>query len=164
MSINPVSDIILDVARAANPGKSSAATERLWKGGAAEPDASEFSRLIRQGDSSDAGLRGRAELMSAKPSTPAPGPADARTKAMKGIEQLVLKNLVESMLPQEESGLFGAGTAGDVWRSMLAEQLANQIGQSVDLGIVNSSGAGRSGAHEPSQVEPLGEARINRRS
>ncbi len=62
-------------------------------------------------------------------------PVDARTKAYKGLEQLVLQRLVETMLPKDADDMFGHGTAGGVWRSMLAEQLAKQIGKSVDLGL-----------------------------
>ena len=32
---------------------------------------------------------------------------------------------------------FGTGTAGDIWRSFLADQLATQVGKTVDLGIVH---------------------------
>jgi peptidoglycan hydrolase FlgJ len=38
------------------------------------------------------------------------------------------------MLPKESSALFGSGAAGDIWRSMLADQLASEIGNEVDLG------------------------------
>jgi hypothetical protein len=62
---------------------------------------------------------------------------DARTKAYKGLEQLVLKNLVENMIPKDSVSFFGTGTAGDIWRSFLADQLATQVGKTVDLGIVH---------------------------
>jgi hypothetical protein len=61
---------------------------------------------------------------------------DARTKAYKGLEQLVLKNLVENMLPKDSGVVFGNGTAGDIWRSFLADQLAAEVGKTVDLGVV----------------------------
>ena len=64
-------------------------------------------------------------------------PLDARTKAYKGLEQLVLKNLVENMIPKDSVAFFGTGTAGDIWRSFLADQLATQVGKTVDLGIVH---------------------------
>jgi peptidoglycan hydrolase FlgJ len=84
---------------------------------------------------------------------------DARTKAYKGLEQLVLKNLVESMLPKESDAFFGDGTGSGIWRSFLADQLATQIGKTVDLGIAhqppalpNSAGS-RASVH--SQVQLL---------
>jgi hypothetical protein len=53
-----------------------------------------------------------------------------------GLEQLVLKNLVENMLPKDSGVVFGNGTAGDIWRSFLADQLAAEVGKTVDLGVV----------------------------
>jgi len=76
-------------------------------------------------------------------------PADAQTKAYKGLEQLVLQKLVETMLPNDAGELFGHGAAGDIWRSMLAEQLAAQIGKSVDLGLAKAASA-RVGSIAPS--------------
>ncbi len=78
--------------------------------------------------------------MSGKPALTAPVPMNDQAKAYKGLEELVLQRLVEVMLPKEDSGVFGGGTAGDVWRSMLAEQLAKQIGKSVDLGLGKTGG------------------------
>ncbi|WGJ15683.1 rod-binding protein [Methylocapsa sp. D3K7] len=60
-------------------------------------------------------------------------------KAYKALEQLVLKNLVETMLPKDSGVLYGNGTAGDIWRSFLADQLATQVGKSIDLGVVPKS-------------------------
>ena len=143
MSINPVSDIVLDVARAADPIKSAAATERLLQAGAAEPAGAVFSGLMKTGDPGDAGLRSALAKTGGRPSSVSVTPMDARTKAYKGVEELVLQKLVETMLPKEDSGVFGNGTAGDVWRSMLAEQLAKQIGKSIDLGLMKSASAAR---------------------
>jgi len=39
------------------------------------------------------------------------------------------------MLPKDSSNVFGQGTAGDMWRSMLAEQVAQQIAKSGALGL-----------------------------
>ncbi|VTZ50060.1 Rod binding protein [Methylocella tundrae] len=147
MSINPVSDIVLDVARAADPSKSLAAAERLFRLGAGEPAGADFSSVMRTSNSSDAELRSIVAKMSASPSPAATSPMDARTKAYKGVEELVLQNLVENMLPKEGSGVFGSGTAGDVWRSMLAEQLAKQIGKTVDLGLDKKAGATHGAVH-----------------
>lgn len=134
MSISPVSDIVLDVAMAADPAKYRAAAEKLSAGGTATQ-----------------GLSGRfestltntiAKMPDAWKNFAAPGLSAATrfhatntsARAYKGLEQLVLKNLVETMLPNNSSALFGSGTAGDMWRSMLANQLASAIGNTVDLG------------------------------
>lgn len=146
MSINPVSDIVLDVARAADPGKILAATERLGRLGSTGPSA-DFAGLIGPVDAPDSQLRSRLALMSGK-AAPAPAfPLDDRAKVYKGVEQLLLQRLVETMLPKEDSGVFGGGTAAEVWRSMLAEQLAKQVGATVDLGLGNAAGIAHSNNH-----------------
>lgn len=135
MSITPTSDIVLDVARAADPARSAAATARLARIAKGEqvssPGFAEVAEAERVGP-----------LESHMSSVAAPDVgmrtiqrAGARSQAIKGVEQLVLQKLVEAMLPKETGVLFGRGTAGDMWRSMLAEQLAAQIGAVVDLGM-----------------------------
>lgn len=153
MSINPVSDIVLDVARAADPSKAAAVTEALSQLSVAKAAGVAFSRVIQAKNVSDAELRSVAAKMSGGTSTAAPAPRDARSKAYKGVEELVLQKLVETMLPKEDSGVFGSGTAGDIWRSMLAEQLAKQIGKTVDLGLVKPTQAGR--AATPVDAHPI---------
>ncbi len=142
MSINPASDIVLDVARAADPSKALAATERLSRLGSVEPAGGGFVGLIAPTELGEGPLRNQIGAMSGKPALTAPVPMNDQAKAYKGLDELVLQRLVEVMLPKEESGVFGGGTAGDVWRSMLAEQLAKQLGKSVDLGLGKTAGAG----------------------
>ncbi len=144
MSINPVSDIVLDVAMAANPAKYQAAVEKLSTGGT-------LSQV--QSGSFESTLKNTAARMpeawknsgvSSLATSRALHQTNTSTKAYKGLEQLVLKNLVENMLPKDSPALFGSSTAGDIWRSMLADQLASEIGNAVDLG---STPRQRIGAH-----------------
>ncbi len=156
MSIKPVSDIVLDVANAADPIQSVAATEKLARLRALEdaPDSGFTAVLGAAKASSEAKGAAQADLLS-QISVISTGSArtlaavDARTKAYKGLEQLVLQGLVENMLPKDAGNVFGHGTAGDIWRSMLAEQLAAQIGKFVDLGLAKAgsraAGAGAAG-------------------
>lgn len=142
MSINPASDIVLDVIRAADPAKSRAAAEKLIQlDGAAEPAGVSFDQVLAR-----PAIKASAEAPSAMPppvsSASVRPPLDPRTKAYKGLEQLVLKNLVESMLPQETSSFFGSGTAGDIWRSLLADKLAAEMSRSVDLRLVSPKAPG----------------------
>jgi len=135
VSINPVSDIVLDVARAADPARSAAATARLAR--VQETDVAsigDFSRLV-EAKRVEPNL---VEPGSARVATTSIGTkraADGRAEAVEGLERLLLQRLVEAMLPKETAAVFGHGTSGDVWRSMLAEQLAVQIASVVDLGI-----------------------------
>ena len=38
-------------------------------------------------------------------------------------------------MPKQSSALFGTGTAGDVWKSMLAEQIAAEMARAGGIGI-----------------------------
>ncbi|ACK49035.1 conserved hypothetical protein [Methylocella silvestris BL2] len=137
MSIKPVSDIVLDVARAANPVQVAAAAGRLSSLRPSLASSGEFSQFIASGAPEATGGGGFA-VWSDPPSFSAPAPqSDPGAKAYKALEEFFLQGVVETLLPKGE-GLFGAGTAGDVWRSMLAEQLAKQIGKSIDLGLAKS--------------------------
>jgi peptidoglycan hydrolase FlgJ len=147
VSISPVSDIVFDVAKAADPAKCRAASERLANNGAASPAQSgSFAFTL---NSAIAGVPDASSL-SASAASKQPQQRNPGTIAHKGLEQLVWKTLVESMLPKDSPVLFGSGTAGDIWRSMLADQLAAGIGNAVDLGsfrpqIIASRSSAQSG-------------------
>jgi Rod binding domain-containing protein len=62
--------------------------------------------------------------------------ADSRArKAETKLESVVLSQFIGEMLPKDAPGAFGQGYAGDMWRSMLAERVADQIAASGRLGI-----------------------------
>jgi Rod binding domain-containing protein len=48
---------------------------------------------------------------------------------------MILSQFVETMLPDDSEAVFGSGTAGEIWKSMLAEQVANQLAASGGVGI-----------------------------
>jgi len=166
VSISPVSDIILDVARAADPVKARSAAAKLTDGAVA----------------TTAGSGGVGHIFA--PSTPTVpshlkdfggsksafstllDQTDARTRAYKGLEQLVLKNLVENMLPKQCAALFGSGTAGDIWRSLLADQLATEIGKAADLGAAHqyqaTIGSAANRAQTGSQRSTIAPASLSR--
>jgi hypothetical protein len=156
VSINPPTDIILDVARAADPIKSLAVTERLARlAGVAPLSNPGFAQALGGLGPSSADLLSQLEFSSAPPA-PANAPLDARGKAYKGLEELVLRNLVETMLPKDAEAVFGAGTAGDIWKSMLADQLAAQLSKNIDLGLAKAAAArGHSEAPTPAGTHPI---------
>ena len=151
VAISPPSDIVLDVASAADPAKVRAATERLAKL-AADPNASaNFAEAL-------AATRVPAKTAS----TPAPaalvldqaGLANARdavltpvhdkAKTYQKFEAVLLQTFVEAMLPKD-SQLFGDEKSADIYRSMMAEQFANQLAKSGSFGIARQIMA----AHPP---------------
>jgi peptidoglycan hydrolase FlgJ len=132
VSISPVSDIVFDVAMAADPAKYHAAAAKLLTG-RASVSSNCFDLVLRNTSANmphNANSFTAPSLAAAKPLNP----PDKAVKAYKGFEQLVLKNLVETLLPKNSSVLFGSSTAGEVWRSMLADHLASEIGKTVELG------------------------------
>lgn len=65
----------------------------------------------------------------------APVTASKQTEAFRQFESFILQSFIETMLPKNAESVFGSGTAGGVWKSMLAEKLAEQISRSGGIGI-----------------------------
>jgi Rod binding domain-containing protein len=170
VAINPPSDIVLDVLNAADPTRAEAATQRLnaLAAGAPASAAEDFAKAL------DA-----AERSSAKGVSSLVGMADARSKllnknaaeavkaknAQVEFEATLLNNLVGEMLPKDASGVYGQGTAGDMWRSMMGDQIAHQIAKSGELGIAkrlfaNHSLSKHDGPDHASLVGPGGAANV----
>ena len=161
MAFNPSTDVVLDVLNAADPLRASQAAERLSALAAGAP-ASDFAADLD-----------KAAAASTAPPALAPGLASARAalasatdatdpaaKAKVDFEAMMLNSFVGEMLPKESSAFFGQGAAGDVWRSMLSEQISRQIARSGALGLSRRlfathdfAAAGRSGAKDAAAVE-----------
>lgn len=54
------------------------------------------------------------------------------------FEGFVLRSFVESMLPSEASSYFGSGTAGAIWRSMMAKEIGNELARGGGIGIASA--------------------------
>ena len=66
---------------------------------------------------------------------PAPrGPtADSRSDTAGAFEAMVLRPMVETMLPA--GAAFGTGTGSDAWRGMLVDALADTLAREGTLGL-----------------------------
>jgi Rod binding domain-containing protein len=53
------------------------------------------------------------------------------------------QTFIQSMLPKNAQHVFGKGTAGEVWKSMLAEKLGSEIARSGQLGIAKRLASAR---------------------
>jgi Rod binding domain-containing protein len=51
------------------------------------------------------------------------------------FESMVLRNFVEAMLPKESEAVYGKGLAGDMWKSMMAERVADVVAERGGIGI-----------------------------
>ncbi|MCI4678801.1 hypothetical protein K9U39_00770 [Rhodoblastus acidophilus] len=131
MAISPPSDLIIDVARAADPQKAMATTRML---AAATGDVSTgFSAALDQ-----LPARPAAPLRDLSYQNPVASLMAKQTPAHKaevGLASLLLKNMIDQMLPKDAGDVFGTGVAGDVWKSFLSEKIAEQIAKSGELKI-----------------------------
>lgn len=66
------------------------------------------------------------------------------------FEAMFLRQVLETMLPNKANHVFGNGTAGEIWRSMLAENLSIVLADSNLLGLSGSVAAPPRHRHENS--------------
>lgn len=132
MSITPPSDIVMDVARAADPARYQEAAAKLSQPGDPAAFAAATAEAAR-----DAGyglhmpIDARGALTSLKNETTLQGAADPYRK----FEGQVLAQFIETMLPDKSESVYGKGNTGSLWKSMLAEQVGQQIAKSGGIGI-----------------------------
>jgi hypothetical protein len=126
-----------------------AATDKLER---LTPAGGDFATTIADA-AKTASLQGGAADVSA-PTSALPGDVaghatlvrkDTGDKAVyRKFEAFVLQMFVESMLPKDANNIFGKGTAGTIWRSMMAEQLGNEIAKGDGIGIAKQLAKSRS--------------------
>lgn len=158
MSIFPATDLVSDVARAADPQRLNAAVTRLADLSSKKVRPEEFADLVRGQAAPNASATPdvlRAAPASVRVST-APGKiANVRANEVtEKFEAYILQTFLQTMLPQSDQALFGRGAAGGVWRSMLAEQLGDQIARAGGVGLqkmLDRAFASRAGA-EPADI------------
>lgn len=115
MAISPPSDIVLDVARAADGEALEVAKARL-RGMA---DAASATKEAFEA----AAPQVRQALRRSQPET------------FVKFEGMVLQTFVQSMLPSQAENVFGSGVAGEMWKSLLAEKVAAQMAERGGIGI-----------------------------
>ena len=138
MTFNPRSDVILEVLNAADPVRASLAAERLNALASSNAPSGDFAASL---------AKAAAPAPAASP-LPVEGLADARSRlaaipdttdkaarAKVEFEATLLNSFVGELLPKDAPGVFGEGSAGDMWRSMLSEQISKQIAKSGALGL-----------------------------
>lgn len=147
MAISPPSDLVLDVVRAADPAQVQEAQAKLKSNRA----AFEATSLAEAG----AGFQAAVGILGRDTAAPAAaeGVSAVRGKAavpehLRKFESMVLQNFVKSMLPAESEEIYGKGTAGEMWRGMMADQLGEALAKGGGIGIAESlaRGSGIAGA------------------
>ncbi|RYC32363.1 flagellar biosynthesis protein FlgJ [Lichenibacterium minor] len=133
MSIAPPSDIILDVAQAADPRRLQAATTKLnTMATSSGGQAVDFHALL-----ASAAAPKPAAAASPGPTTLFQGHAGTAASTLspyQKFEAVLLQTFVQEILPKDDK-LFGDAASADAYRGMMAEQLANQLARSGRIGI-----------------------------
>jgi hypothetical protein len=153
---------------AADPARYRVAAQRLQRLGGmaagettASGDASPWrSTAAPASDAAAPPLSGAADArLPTGSSRSASAQARKAPDAFARLEAFVLQTFIQTMLPANSAALFGKGTAGEVWRSMLAEKLGDELARSNQVGLAKRLAAGRIGAaHGTPAVAPGGAA------
>ncbi|KAA2234719.1 rod-binding protein [Salinarimonas soli] len=147
MSIRPPSDIVLDVVRAADPERLAAATSRLQTFAAQKGDAPAFAeavdgvsarRVARSGPLDPATTLARLSDAGASRRAEEKAPINA---PFRQFEAVVLRSFVESMMPTKSEVAFGKGTAGQVWKGLLADEIGAAMARAGGIGIAKQVAA-----------------------
>ena len=137
MAFNPRTDVVLEVASAADPSRATLAAQRLNALAAPNAPTADFAadvdRAAAAGSAASAPLANAAGARSRL--AEAPGGPDKLRQAKTQFEAMMLNSFVGDLLPKDSGEVFGQGMAGDMWRSMLAEQVSMQIAKSGKLGL-----------------------------
>ncbi|MBA4033030.1 MAG: hypothetical protein C0480_00250 [Bradyrhizobium sp.] len=143
MTVAPIQDLIADVMAAADPASRRVAAGKLER--LASTTDRNFAAAVDQKIEA-AGLQqsGAAAADDGAPRGSAVADSTGQAPIIKAtngkgayrkFEAFILQMFVESMLPKDAAEVFGKGTAGTVWRSMLAEQIGNEMAKGNGLGI-----------------------------
>ena len=137
MAISPPSDLVLDVVRAADPTQVQEAQAKL-KSNRASFEATSLAEA-GAGFQAAVGILNRDSVASqaAANGVQAVG-AKAVPEHLRKFETMVLQNFVKSMMPTESEEIYGKGTAGEMWRGMMADQLGEALGKGGGIGLAES--------------------------
>jgi len=140
MAISPPSDIVLDVLNNADPSRLEVAQAQLKAGQA----TAEAQRLASTDASFDATLRKDAVSEAHKLKHRLDGVEKKQVpETYRKFEAMVLQNFIKTMLPESDE-IYGKGSSGEIWRGMMAEQIANEIAREGGIGIADKLGDGGS--------------------
>ena len=116
MAIPASVDLVMDVVRAADPSVAEAARSKLANLSAGSAAGQRFQ--VEGGDGTGA----------ARGATP---------EAFAKFEAMVLQTFLQTMLPKDTESVYGGGVAGEMWQSMLAEQIGEVMAKRGGIGIAD---------------------------
>lgn len=121
MAISPPSDIVLDVARAAEPADIEAARAELSRR-VDNATGVQFAGALSLNDGTSLDVAAKAA---------------ASPEAFKQFEAMVLQTFVQNMLPDNATAVYGKGVAGEMWKSLLAEKVSAAMAERGGIGIAD---------------------------
>ncbi|MFD2248845.1 hypothetical protein FHS82_000953 [Pseudochelatococcus lubricantis] len=147
MAVSIPADIVMDVARAADPARFRVAVDKLGGADYAQV-AGEVALAFSAGEEESAVTTARRDGFGL--------PLDVERARLGGrdglpgvnrlragdiyqqFEAVTLQTFVEALLPRESTAWFGKGFAGDMWKSLLARQMAEELARSGGIGIARA--------------------------
>lgn len=82
-----------------------------------------------------------AKTATAKAEAGTPNADPAATKKAKDVAQqfeaVYLRQMIDASMPKDSEALFGEGTSGTMWRSMMTDTLATTLSKTGTLGIAD---------------------------
>jgi peptidoglycan hydrolase FlgJ len=158
-------DIVLGVANAADPQKLRVAVERLQRERLQNVSAAgkgDFQTLVAQSaaPTPDVAPSNATTVPARMPWAGAQHQDKGKLGTFGKLEAFVLQTFVQAMLPKDGQNFFGKGTAGAVWKSMLAEKLANELAKSGQIGLAKRL-AGHMGAGQHAAPGPQAASLVN---
>lgn len=140
MAIAPPGDIVAEVAKAFDPVKFAAARKRLVAAGMGIDlrfQSAMKSAAMQLPSATSNNVPNSSPLFDRySGAARVSGKGDLAQAAQK-LEALLIKQALEIMLPKNLNGLSNSSSAGRMWRSILADTLAAEIGKNSSLGLAN---------------------------
>lgn len=115
------SDILVDAMRAADPAQAAQTAQRL--------------RAISAGRA--AGPPEEAAFKTQLDRTDSEVKTHRNAEVLRKFESAVLTTFIQAMMPKEATSVYGEGLAGDMWKSKMAETIAEQLSLRGGIGIAN---------------------------
>lgn len=120
----------MDVVQAADPGLLQAAREKLKANQAANESVMLASNGVGFSQAVNNSIDNSRHVDNLRVSHKSDIPETYRK-----FEASVASTFIQSMLPSDSEQVYGKGAAGDFWKGMMAEQIANQVSQQGGFGI-----------------------------
>ena len=129
MSIQTATDIILDVVKAADPAVAQRAEAMLEAASARKSERAAATPAFEHQ------LLASSDKSAISVATDGNAAPDRTFETYQKFEAMILQSFIGDMLPKDSEQLYGKGTAGEIWKGMMAEQLGAALAKGGGIGI-----------------------------